>query len=394
MPTKRISDLFSLSHISAGFVAVLVGYTSSVVIILQAARSAGASDTQIGSWLWALGLGMAVTSIGLSLRYKTPLLTAWSTPGAALLVTGLMGHSLNEAVGIFMFASALAMLAGLSGGFDRLIRHVPSALAGAMLAGVLFQFGLDLFVALEDSTWLVGTMLVTYLLARCYLPRYVIPLTLVAGLSCVAVQGQLVVDELELALAWPVWVKPEFSVAALIGVGLPLFIVTQTSQNLPGLAVLRANGYETPVSPVITTTGLTGLLLAPFGGYAFNLAAITAAICMGENADPDPKRRYRAAVWAGCFYLLTGLFGATVVALFAALPGALVMSIAGLALLATIGNSLAAALESGESRESALITFLVTASGISLMGVGSAFWGLVIGLVAHWLPKILASRSV
>ena len=211
MRTKRISDLFSLSHISAGFVAVLVGYTSSVVIILQAARSAGASDTQIGSWLWALGLGMAVTSIGLSLRYKTPLLTAWSTPGAALLVTGLMGHSLNEAVGIFMFASALAMLAGLSGGFDRLIRHVPSALAGAMLAGVLFQFGLDLFVALEDSTWLVGTMLVTYLLARFYLPRYVIPLTLVAGLSCVAVQGQLIVDELELALAWPVWVKPKNS---------------------------------------------------------------------------------------------------------------------------------------------------------------------------------------
>ncbi len=384
-----MNGYFSLSHITAGFVAVLVGYTSSAVIIFQAAAAAGASTAEISSWLWALGIGMALTSIGLSLRYRVPVLTAWSTPGAALLVTGLAGLSLNQAVGVFLFSSALILICGVTGWFERLMRQIPTPLAAAMLAGVLVQFGLQLFDALQHQLLLVGAMLLAYLLARQWLPRYVIPLALLVGLLLAALQGQLHTQELSLALAAPQWTTPEFSLTALIGVGIPLFIVTMASQNVPGIAVLKANGYEIPSSPLITATGATGLLLAPFGGFAYNLAAITAAICMGREADPDPARRYLASVWAGFFYLLTGLFGATVAALFAAFPTELVMAIAGLALLGTIGNSLHASLAGEGSREAALITFLATASGMTLFGIGSAFWGLLLGLLAYHLRRLL-----
>lgn len=382
-----LRSFFTLTHLTTGFIAVLVGYTSSAVIIFQAATSAGATPAEISSWLWALGLGMGLTTIGLSLYYRAPVLTAWSTPGAALLVGGLSGFSLGEAVGIFLFSSLLITLCGITGWFHLIMRHVPKSLASAMLAGVLLTFGMNLFEALESRFVLVGVMLLAYLILRHTLPRYVIPLALLLGLAISYFQGELRLESLTWELSGPSWVMPEFSLAALIGVGLPLFIVTMASQNVPGIAVLRANGYETPVSPLIGWTGLTGVLLAPFGGFAYNLAAITAAICMGEEADRDPAKRYLASIWAGCFYLLTGLFGATVAALFAAFQPALVMAIAGLALLGTIGNSLALSLTDQDDREAALLTFLITASGMTLLGIGSAFWGLLIGLAAHHLQQ-------
>lgn len=385
---------FSLSHISAGFVAVLVGYTSSAVIVFQAAASAGASAAEISSWLWALGIGMGLTSIGLSLRYRTPVLTAWSTPGAALLVTGLSESTLAEAVGIFIFCSALITLCGVAGWFEKLMRYVPQPLAAAMLGGVLLQFGMNLFGVFDSEVLLVGLMLATYLLVRHSLPRYVIPLTLAVGVGASYWQGQLQLEALDWSLARPVWVTPDFSLQALIGVGIPLFIVTMASQNIPGIAVLRANGYQIPASPLIGWTGLTGVILAPFGGFAFNLAAITAAICMGKEAGVDPQRRYFASIWAGFFYLLTGLFGATVAGLFAAFPSELVMAIAGLALLGTIGNSLAASLAEESGREAALLTFLITASGVTLAGIGSAFWGLIIGLAAFHLQRHCGLRAI
>lgn len=388
-----LRSFFTLNHLTTGFIAVLVGYSSSAVIIFQAASSAGASPAEISSWLWALGLGMALTTIGLSLYYRTPVLTAWSTPGAALLVTGLSGFTLGEAVGIFLFASLLITLCGITGWFQLIMQHVPKALASAMLAGVLLPFGMNLFVVLESRFLLVGVMLLVYLLARHAWPRYVIPLALLLGLVVALIQGELQLDKLSWEFARPVWVMPEFSLSALIGVGLPLFIVTMASQNVPGIAVLRANGYDTPVSPLISWTGLTGVLLAPFGGFAYNLAAITAAICMGEEADRDPRQRYLASIWAGVFYLLTGLFGATVAALFAAFPSQLIMAIAGLALLGIIGNSLALSLTDQDDREAALLTFLITASGVTLLGIGSAFWGLLVGLAAHHLQKRKARTS-
>lgn len=376
---------FKISHISSGFIAVLVGYSSSVAIIFQAAYAAGATPTELASWMWALGIGMGASCIGLSLRYRTPVLTAWSTPGAALLVTSLSGLSMNQAIGAFLFASLLITVSGLTGWFQKIMQYIPRHIAAAMLAGILIRFGMELFMAMQSQWLLVGFMFITFLLGRVWLPRYTVPLALAVGVACAGIQGMLHLEVLDWTPAMPLLMMPDFSASALIGVGIPLFIVTMTSQNVPGLAVLRANGYETPASPLISWTGATGLLLGPFGGYSFNLAAITAAICMSQDADPDPQKRYMASVWAGIFYLTTGVFGATVVGLFTAFPAELVAAIAGLALLGTIGSSLAGALADENGREAALVTFMGTASGLSFLGIGSAFWGLILGIAVHLL---------
>ncbi|WP_343287780.1 benzoate/H(+) symporter BenE family transporter [Neptunomonas phycophila] len=384
---STVLGLFNFSRFTAGFVAVLVGYTSSAVIIFQAAETLGASEAQTSSWLWALGIGMGLTSIGLSLAFKSPVLTAWSTPGAALLVTSLSGVSMSDAIGVFMFSSALIMLCGLTGWFDMLMRWVPQSLAGAMLAGVLLPFGVNIFTSIETQWMLAVGMLATYLVVKPLQPRYVIPITLMAGVLLAYTQDLLHLETLHFTITSPVWVTPTFNMASLIGVGIPFFIVTMTSQMMPGIAVMRANNYHTPASPLMTWTGITGVIFAPFGGFSYNLAAITAAICMGKEADSDSSKRYIASIWAGLFYLFTGIFGATVASLFTAFPQVLVMSIAGLALLSTIGNSLSAALHNEIEREAALITFLVTLSGLSIMGIGSAFWGIVLGLAAFYLKK-------
>lgn len=370
---------FGLSHISAGFIAVLVGYTSSAAIVFQAATAAGANAAFISSWLLALGLGMGVTCIGLSLYFRSPVLTAWSTPGAALLATALVGVPMSEAVGAFLFASALLTISGATGWIGMLMKHIPKSLAAAMLGGVLLRFGLGVFVSLGSQLSLVAVMLLIYFLGRRMNSRYTIPLTFLGGLVWASQGGLIHFEAVTLTLARPIFTAPTFTISTIIGVGIPLFIVTMASQNVPGIAVLRANGYQTPVSPLIAWTGLTGVLLAPFGGYQFNLAAITAAICMSPEADINPDRRYLAAVWAGIFYVITGLLGATVASVFTALPKELVAAIAGIALLGTIGNSLTGALQDERERDAALITFLVTASGLTLSGIGSAFWGLLLG---------------
>lgn len=374
---------FALPHLVAGFIAVMVGYTSSVILIIQAATAAGADTAQVASWLWTLGIGMGVSCIGLSLYYRIPILTAWSTPGAALLITTLGNFTLAEAIGAFVISSLLITLCGINGWFDRLMKHIPAPLAAAMLAGVLLRFGLDLFKVAPQDPLLLSTLLLTFLLGRHLWPRYTMVLVLGVGMLICSVRGDLQMGTLHWQLASPVWTWPAFSLDALFGIALPLFIVTMTSQNMPGIAILRAHGYQPSTSSLISWTGLTGLLLAPFGGYAFNLAAITAAICMGKEVDPDTKRRWPAAVWAGCFYLVTGCFGATVAALFSAFPATLVTCVAGLALLGTIGNSLHSALQEDETREAALLTFIITASGISLLGIAPACWGLLIGLAIY-----------
>ncbi len=383
LPNMRLLQDMSLSAVVAGFVAVLVGFTSSAAIVFSAARASGASEAEVASWMWALGLGMAATCIGLSLRYRVPVVTAWSTPGAAMLVTAAAGLSLPEAIGAFVVSAALIALLGFSGWMERLLARLPASLASGLLAGVLLRFGLDIFTSMQQRFGLVMAMFLAWLLARRWSPRYAVILALAAGIAVAAAQGALHLDGVRLSLAAPVWVAPQFSLAATLGVALPLFVVTMASQNVPGIAILRAHGYDrTPVSPLIGWTGLVNLLLAPFGAFALNLAAITAALCMGRDAHPDPAKRYVAAVAAGVFYLCTGLFGATVAALFAAFPQELVLAIAGIALLATIGNGLAAALHDPQEREPALITFLVTASGVSALRLGSVFWGMLAGLAA------------
>ena len=373
---------FSFGSVVAGFVAVLVGYTSSAVIVFEAARAAGATPAQTASWMWALGLGMGLTTIVLSLRYRMPVLTAWSTPGAALLITGVGGLPMAEIIGAFVLTGLAIVAIGLSGAFDRLMKRLPAALAAAMLAGVLLRFGLDAFGAMKSQFALVFAMFATYLVGRRVWPRFAVPVALAVGASIAGALGLFGVLEWPTGLTRPEFVAPELSWAAAIGVALPLLVVTMASQNVPGVATLHAHGYTPPVSPIIATTGVATTLLAPFGGYAFNLAAITAAICMGHDAHHDPARRYTAAVSAGVFYVLIGLFGAAVAGLFSAFPRELVLAIAGLALLGTIGNGLAAALKEESTRDAAVITFIVTGSGVTLFSIGSAFWGLVAGLLA------------
>ena len=374
-----VRDL-SLSAVVAGFVTVLVGFASAAAIVFQAAGAVGASAAQVGAWMLALGIGMGLTAISLSLRYRAPVVTAWSTPGAALLVTSAAGLSIEEATGAFLLSAALVTLVGFSGWFERAMDRLPVPIASGMLAGVLLRFGFGLFIAMSTELALALGMFLTYLLARRLAPRYAVIAALLVGIVVALVQGLLRLDTVHVGLARPIWVTPRFSAGAIIGVGLPLFVVTMASQNVPGVAVIRASGYTLPVSPLIGWTGLANLLVAPFGGFTVNLAAITAAICMGREAHEDPRRRYVAAVFSGLFYLIVGIFGATVVALFVAFPPELVAAIAGLALLATIGNGLALAVERANQREAALVTFLVTASGVALAGIGSAFWGLVAGV--------------
>jgi len=377
-PLRPLADT-SPTAVVAGFIAMLTGYTSSLVLMFQAGSAAGLTSGQISSWVWALSIGMAVCSIGLSLRYRTPITVAWSTPGAALLITSLGGVSYAEAIGAYVTCAVLVVICGMTGSFERLVKRLPASLAAALLAGILFKIGSEIFVAAQHRTGLVLGMFFTYLLVKRYTARYAVLAALLLGTVLSGVLGLLDFSHFSLQLATPVWTTPSFSLGATISIGLPLFVVAMTSQNMPGIAVLRADGYHVPASPLITSTGLASLLLAPFGSHGVNLAAISAAICTGPQAHENPEKRYTAAVWCGIFYGIAGIFGATLAALFAALPKELVLSIAALALFGSIINGLTQAMNEPREREAALVTFMVTASGLTLFSVGSAFWGIIAG---------------
>ena len=381
----------SLSAVVTGFVVVLVGFTSTGALVFQAALALGATQAQISSWMWALGIGMGLSSIIPSLIYKKPVVAAWSTPGAALIATGAAGVTMPEAIGAFALCAVLIIIAGWSGLFERLMNRIPMAIASSMLAGVLLRFGLEAFSSIKTAPVMVLAMFAAHLLGRRFWPRYGVVGVLGIGFAFAASADALKWSAVTIEWARPVWVTPKFSLSAIIGLGLPLFMVTMASQNMPGVAVMRGAGYDTPISPVITTTGFINLLLAPFGAFALNLAAITAAIAMGPEAHEDKDKRYTAAVMAGVFYCVIGLFGAIVGGLFAAFPHELIVALAGLALMGTIGNGLATAVVEEKNREAAIITFLITASGVSMLGIGSAFWGLVGGVVAM---TVLSRRGV
>lgn len=367
----------------AGFVAVLVGYASSAALIWQAAAAAGANAQQIAGWMTALGIGMGVSTLALSVWYKAPILTAWSTPGAALLATSLQGVSLAETVGVFIFANALILLCGLTGLFARLMKIIPHTLAAAMLAGVLLRFGLQAFSNLEGHFLLCGSMLLAWLITKAFAPRYAIVATLVVGGIAAWAGGDVVTENLHVAVVMPQWITPIFSFTTLISVGLPFFLVTMASQNAPGFATIKASGYPVAVSPLMIFTGALALLFSPFGVYSICIAAITAAICQSPDAHPNADKRWIAAAAAGVFYLLAGVFGGSITALMASLPLSWIQTLAGLALLGTIGGSLSQALHHETERDAAVVTFLVTASGVTLAGVGSAFWGLIAGGVCY-----------
>lgn len=379
---------------TAGFVAVMVGFTSSAVLVFQAASAAGASPAEISSWLFALGMSLAITCITLSLYYRLPILTGWSTPGAALLVTSLSGLSMPEATGAFVFAALLTVFVGITGFFEKILNHIPRTLTSAMLAGILIHFGMNIFVAMQDQMLLISGMLISYLIGKRFFPRYTILFVLLIGILIAQNQGLFHLDNLHLTFATPIFTMPIFSLSTLISVGIPLFVVTMTSQNIPGIAVLNAAGYHPPISPVISFTGFINFLLAPFGSYSISLAALTAAICSSKEADDNPTLRYKSTIFAGICWLLIGIFGSTVVTLFFSFPKALVLAIAGLALLSTIGNSLKIALDHESQREPALITILICSSGFTLFGIGAAFWGLFAGIISTLILNWKSKESI
>lgn len=372
----------SVSAVVTGLIAVMVSYAGPLVIVFQAAKSGLLTPEQLSSWLWAISIGSGVSGLWLSLRYRTPVITAWSTPGAALLVTSLAQYRYSDAIGAYMFSALLITLLGVTGLFSRLMARLPVAVVAAMLAGVLFRFGVGVFSSLAQGPALVLPILLVYLVARRTGARYAIMAALISGVLCAFFLNLLDFQGVSATLAEPQWTTPSFSLSAMIGLGIPLCFVTMASQNAPGIAVLRTAGYDVPVNPLVTVTGLASVLLAPFGAHGINLAAITAAICTGAESHPLLARRYVAGVSCALLYLLVGSFGATMASVFASLPGVLMASIAGLALFSALANGLGVALANESQREPALITFLVTASGISFFGIGAACWGLVFGVLA------------
>jgi benzoate membrane transport protein len=376
-----LKEHVKLSHISAGFTAVLVGYTSSVIIIIQAATAAGATAAQIESWLLALGLSMGLSSIVASWFYKMPVLTAWSTPGAAMLVTAVNLYDLPVVIGAFVISGGLITLTGLIGPLSRMLGRIPPQLGTAMLGAILLPFCLKAFAPLQTNPIIFLSMFGCYLIAKRLIPQYTMLVLLIVGVICAFISGAFIGQKVDLVLAQPVWMTPEFDWQAMINLSIPLYVITMLSQNLPGIAMMKSHHYDVPVKPILIGTGLTNMAFAPFGGFSVNLAAISAAICMNSDVDSDKTQRYRAAIWAGVFYLIAGMWATTVVALFLALPSEISRILAGLALLGTLMMCLKTAFHDDQFRESALFTFLITLSGVSFLGVSSLLWGLLVGLV-------------
>ncbi|WP_394393235.1 benzoate/H(+) symporter BenE family transporter [Shewanella woodyi] len=385
---KNISLI--LNRINAGFLAFLVGFTSSVALIYQAAMNLGADLTMVSSWIFALGIGMGITSIGLSLYYRVPVLIAWSTPGAALLITSTQGFSINQTIGAFIFSACLITLSGLTGWFEKLMNRIPQQIASAMLAGILLTFGIDVFNLMGQSLHMVLAMLLVYLICKQTTPRFAMLAIILSGGFIAWQQGLVIIPKLDWTISQLIYIEPEWSLEAMLNIGLTLFIVTMATQNIPGVAILKNHQYFPSTSSLMTVTGFVNMLIAPFGGFAINLAAITAAICMSPEVDPNSNKRYWAAVSAGVFYLLMGVMAISLMTLFQSMPQTLILALAGIALFSTIGSSLQQAFVDTQYKEATLMTFLVTASDFSLWNIGSALWGVVAGAITLLIPYLVS----
>lgn len=379
---RQESAASMLPAIVAGFLAVLVSFSGPLAIFFQAAQAAQVSNAMFASWVWGISIGAAVAGIFLSWRLKVPVITAWSAPGTALLITLFPELSLSEAVGAYLTAAVVLLAIGLSGWVERVAAWVPPGVASGMMAGILLPFGLKAFTGLQTMPVLVIGMLAAYLVFRRLTPRYCVALLLATGALIAWAGGTTRFGGVALEIAVPQFIAPSWSWSSTFSLALPLVLVTLTGQYLPGMTVLRTSGYDSPVRPIIAASSLASLLVACAGGITIAIAAITAAMCTGRDAHEDPRRRWVAGIANGVFYLLAGLFGGSIVMLFAAFPKELVATLAGLALLGPILANLGGMVAAQDHRDASLIAFLATASGASFLGLGSAFWGIVIGIAA------------
>lgn len=385
---QKILNDFSVPAVFAGFITFLVGISVSAVLVIQAAQTLGANTEQITSWFWALGLGIGLSGLILSWKFKYPVATSWSTAGLALILATGSGYSLNEAIGAFLVCGLLTAALGFLGIFERVLSHIPQSLTSAMLAGVLLKFGIALFASMQNEWAFILSLLAAYILSKRFWPRYSIVITVIAGIALCPLFLNFSMPSLDFGLAQPVWVSPEFSSSAILGLALPLFVINMASQYLPGLAMIKSYGYQPHVNHLIGWTGTAQALLAPFGCYSVNIAAISAAISLDDQAHADPSKRYIAGISCGFFYILMGLFAATLTSFLMSFPAVFITALAGIALLGTISHNIAIAFHEVSGREAALLTFLFSASGIQFFGIGSAFWGLIFGFAVHFILKL------
>ena len=389
---KFLQD-FSVPAVFAGFITFLVGISVSSVLVIQSAQLLGASTAQITSWFWALGLGIGLSGLILSWKFKYPVATSWSTAGLALILATANGYSLYEAIGAFLVCGLLTAILGFSGIFQKVLTHIPQSLTSAMLAGVLLKFGIALFASMQNDWEFILSLLAVYILSKRLSPRYSIVITVIAGVVLCPLFLQFHASTIQFSLAQPVWMAPEFSWSAIFGLALPLFVINMASQYLPGLAMIKSYGYQPNVNQLIGWTGVAQTIFAPFGCFSANIAAISAAISLDDQAHPDSKKRYIAGMSCGFFYILMGLFAATLTSILMSFPGVFMTALAGIALLGTIGHNIAIAFQDVSEREAALMTFLFSASGIQFFGIGSAFWGLLFGFAVSIILKFRKQPS-
>lgn len=384
---KLIQD-FSIPAVFAGFITFLIGISVSSVLVIQAAQLLGASTAQISSWFWALGLSIGLSGLILSWKFKYPVATSWSTAGLALIIATGSGYSLNEAVAAFMICGIITAALGFFGAFERILSFIPQSLTSAMLAGVLLKFGIDVFSKLETHWGFIFTLLATYIVLKKALPRYCIVITVIIGFVICLLFMQFEIPPLNLSLTQPVWVTPDFSLQSLLGLAIPLFIINMASQYLPGIAMIKSYGYQPHVRQLVGWTGIAQAFFAPFGAFATNIAAISAAVSLDDQAHPNPQKRYIAGMSCGVFYILMGLFASTLTTLLISFPSVFIVALAGIALFATIGHNISIAFQQVDEREAALMTFLFSASGVQFFGIGSAFWGLLFGYAVYRIFRL------
>jgi benzoate membrane transport protein len=379
-----------LSLTSTALVTIIVGFASTTLIVIEGHKALGANAAQQASTISILCYGMAITAFFLGLRYRQPLLMAWSTPGSALFVTSHAGVTFPEAIGAFIFAAALMILTALIKPLSIAIAKMPSSIASAMFAGVLLHYVLGVPGAALDMPVFVLALVLAFFALRMFLPLFAVPITMALGLVFAMTSGgvsqPIPLGITPLTFDWPQW-----NWRAFIGLGVPLYLVTMASQNLPGFAVMKAHGYEPPVAPTLFATGLASFLAAPFGGHAINMAAITATMAAGPDCHPDPKQRWKMLLPFSAMYVVVGLAAGTFVAVLGGLPKPLVTAMAGLALFSPLMGGIAGMMKEPKDIEAALVTFLVAASGITIFGVGAAFWGLLAGLILWGIKRLQAT---
>lgn len=390
---QRLIHDFSVPAVFAGFITFLIGISVSSVLVIQAAQQLGASAEQISSWFWALGLSIGLSGLILSWVFKYPVATSWSTAGLALIIASANGYSLNQAIGAFLVCGICTALLGFLGVFEKILNYIPQSLTSAMLAGILLKFGIAVFGHLNQAWEFILSLLLIFVIAKKMLPRYSIVITVIASFLICPLFMQFHIPHLSWSLTQPVWIQPQFSLTAILGLALPLLIINMASQYLPGLAMIKSYGYHPHIRQLVGWTGVIQSCFAPFGAFSTTIAAISAAVSLDYQVHPNPKKRYIAGMSCGLFYILMGLFASTLTGLLMAVPEAFIVTLAGIALFATIGHNISLAFKQDSDRDAALMTFLFAASGVQFFGVGSAFWGLLFGCLVQGILKLKHQSS-